>query len=56
MGIINITPDSFFGDGVLGSKKSLQEKLSMASDMEIEFLDIGCMSTKPNFKNIEKVL
>ncbi len=27
----------------------------MAIDMEIEFLDIGCMSTKPNFKNIEQL-
>jgi dihydropteroate synthase len=55
MGIINITPDSFFGDGVLGSEKSLQERFLKARDVGIELLDIGCMSTKPNFKNIDKL-
>jgi len=53
MGIINVTPDSFFGDGVLGSKKSLQQRFLAARDMGIEFLDVGCMSTKPNFMNID---
>ncbi len=55
MGIINITPDSFFGDGVLGSKKSLQQRFLTARDMGIEFLDVGCMSTKPYFMNIDKL-
>jgi len=55
MGIINITPDSFFGDGVLGSKKLLQQRFLTARDMGIKFLDIGCMSTKPNFKSIDEL-
>ena len=55
MGIINITPDSFFGDGVLGSEKSLKEVFSKATELGIEFLDVGCMSTKPNFKTIDKL-
>ena len=54
IGIINITPDSFSGDGVLGSKKLLQQRFLTASDMGIEFLDVGCMSTKPNYKTVDK--
>ncbi len=54
LGIINITPDSFFGDGVLGSKKLLQEKFLIAEEMNIEFLDIGCVSTKPGFETVKK--
>jgi len=54
LGIINITPDSFSGDGVLGSKKLLEEKFLLAEEMKIEFLDIGCISTKPNFEKLEK--
>ena len=55
MGIINITPDSFFGDGLLGSEKPLNEVFSTARDLGIDFLDVGCMSTKPNFKTIDKL-
>ena len=50
LGIINITPDSFFGDGVLGSTKLLNDRFSLAKEMNIGFLDIGCISTKPNFE------
>ena len=52
MGIINVTPDSFFGDGVLGSKKYLYQRFLKAKEMGLEFLDIGCMSTKPNFRTL----
>ena len=54
MGIINVTPDSFFGDGILGSKKLLEERFLKAKEMNLGFLDIGCMSTKPNFKTLGK--
>ena len=50
LGIINITPDSFFGDGVLDSSKLLNDRFTKAKEMDIEFLDIGCISTKPNFE------
>ena len=50
LGIINITPDSFFGDGVLGSTKLLNDRFLLAKEMNIGFLDIGCVSTKPNFE------
>ena len=45
MGIINITPDSFSGDGLLNSELSIQDKYKIAENLGIEFLDIGCVST-----------
>ncbi len=53
MGIINITPDSFSGDGVLNSKDSIEDKYKIAENLGIEFLDIGCVSTKPNYKKVK---
>ena len=55
MGIINVTDDSFFGDGILGSKEELVERFLKAREMGLEFLDVGCMSTKPNFKTLGKL-
>lgn len=49
-GIINVTDDSFSGDGILHSKKLLKERFNFALENNINFLDIGCMSTKPDFK------
>ena len=51
-GIINVTDDSFSGDGILHSKKRLKERFNFALENNINFLDVGCMSTKPDFKNI----
>ena len=53
MGIINITPDSFSGDGLLYSKLSIQDKYKIAENLDIEFLDIGCVSTRPKYKKIK---
>jgi len=53
MGIINITPDSFSGDGLLNSKLLIQDKYKIAENLGIEFLDIGCLSTKPKYKKIK---
>jgi len=51
-GIVNVTEDSFSGDGILHSKKRLKERFSFALENNINFLDVGCMSTKPDFKMI----
>ena len=51
-GIINVTDDSFSGDGILHSKKLLKERFNFALENNINFLDVGCMSTKPEFKMI----
>ena len=49
-GIINVTDDSFSGDGILHSKKLLKERFNFALENNINFLDIGCMSTKPDYQ------
>ena len=51
-GIVNVTEDSFSGDGILHSKKRLKERFNFALENNINFLDVGCMSTKPDFKMI----
>src|SRR6185437_15952099 len=46
MGIVNVTPDSFSGDGLLGSEDAVAHALAQhqrTSDM----LDIGAESTRP---------
>ena len=50
LGIINVTHDSFSGDGILHSKNLLDKKFDFALKNNINFLDVGCMSTKPDFK------
>ena len=51
-GIINVTDDSFSGDGILNSKKLLKERFNFALENNIKFLDVGCISTKPDFKTL----
>ncbi|MGC8529613.1 MAG: dihydropteroate synthase [Leptospirillia bacterium] len=46
MGIVNITPDSFSGDGVL-SPAQIQERASCLIEAGAEILDIGAESTRP---------
>jgi dihydropteroate synthase len=50
MGILNITPDSFSGDGVLGNQDPLQAAVQQARAFLIagvDILDIGGESTRP---------
>ena len=54
LGIVNITDDSFSGDGVLNSNKQLQKKFEIAINNDIKLLDIGCMSSKPGFKILKR--
>ena len=51
LGIVNITNDSFSDDGLLNKQEKIPEVYETASKKGINFLDIGCMSTKPNFKS-----
>lgn len=57
MGILNITPDSFSGDGLMGETKA--SALEMALDQARRFLSAGCdildvggESTRPGAKNV----
>ena len=51
-GIVNVTNDSFTGDGILGKTESINQIYKKAEQKDIQFLDIGCQSTKPNFRPI----
>ncbi len=50
MGILNLTPDSFSGDGLLNSRDALRAALEQAEDFlagGADILDIGGESTRP---------
>jgi dihydropteroate synthase len=51
MGIINITPDSFSGDGLSGVEAALIQARRMVSE-GADILDIGGESTKPGFQPV----
>ena len=52
LGIVNITNDSFSDDGLLNKQEKIPEVYETALKKGINFVDIGCVSTKPNFKSI----
>ena len=52
LGVLNVTDDSFTGDGILGKINTVHQIYESAEKKDIKFLDIGCMSTKPNFSPI----
>ena len=54
LGVVNITNDSFSNDGLLGHKKQLIKNLNSYNSMNIRFLDIGCVSTKPGYAEVSK--
>lgn len=47
MGILNITPDSFFDGGRHTSEKALLERAEHMLKEEADILDLGAMSTRP---------
>ncbi|MEK7134057.1 MAG: dihydropteroate synthase [Patescibacteria group bacterium] len=46
MGIVNVTPDSFSGDGVLDTVKAIQQGIQMEKD-GADIVDVGGESTRP---------
>ena len=52
VGIINSTKDSFTGDGSFEYKDRLEFLLKTAEEKEINILDVGGVSTKPDFKEV----
>ena len=52
LGIINLSNDSFSGDGVFNNDKKLNKLLQSAKHKNINFIDVGCASTKPGFDNV----
>lgn len=54
IGIINSNNDSFTGDGIYKNKDNLTRLLASAKNNGIDFIDVGCVSTKPNFKDVSQ--
>lgn len=52
MGIINLTPDSFYKDSRMGSADAAIEQIKQMIDNGADAIDIGACSTRPGFENI----
>ena len=52
IGIVNSTNDSFSGDGIFENNERLGFLLKIAEEKEIKILDVGGVSTKPGFKEV----
>ena len=52
MGILNITPDSFFDGGKFNSKKKAIKQVEMMIENGADIIDIGAVSSRPFSKNI----
>jgi 2-amino-4-hydroxy-6-hydroxymethyldihydropteridine diphosphokinase/dihydropteroate synthase len=51
-GILNVTPDSFSGDGILSDEEGLLAQLQKFQNSGIEILDVGAESTRPQAKAV----
>lgn len=47
MAVINVTPDSFSGDGVAGNQRAVARLAQMAVDGGADIIDVGGESTRP---------
>lgn len=59
MGIINVTPDSFSGDGILNEKDVIQAAVSQAAlflEEGADILDVGGESTRPGAEFISEAV
>lgn len=56
MGVLNVTPDSFSGDGILGSRKNVSERaFRIARRMikaGVDIIDVGGESTRPGASHV----
>ena len=52
MGVINVTPDSFSGDGLKGDVKAALEQALRFEGEGADFLDIGAESTRPGHQPV----
>jgi dihydropteroate synthase len=57
MGILNVTPDSFSGDGLIGKSDAVARALAQAIEMATEgadLLDVGGESTRPGHAPVDE--
>ena len=52
MGILNLTPDSFYDGGKYRNEKAILKQVEKMSVEGADFIDLGAYSSRPNAKNI----
>jgi len=52
MGIVNVTPDSFYADSRSNTKASALEKVKEMVDAGVDIVDVGGMSSRPGAKEL----
>jgi len=46
-GVINISPDSYYENSIINDKKELSKKIGEFNEYDVDYIDVGAMSTKP---------
>src|SRR5579859_3718167 len=54
MGVINVTPDSFSGDGIYRNELAAAERASQFEEVGASLLDVGGESTRPGFSPVDQ--
>lgn len=52
MGILNLTPDSFYDGGKWGNQQNLISQIESWVELGIDFIDVGCESSRPGAKPV----
>lgn len=52
MGVLNVTPDSFSGDGIFFSPERVKEKINYLLNSGCHIIDVGGESTRPGFSPV----
>ena len=52
MGILNVTPDSFYDGGIFNSEKKVLHQVNTMIDEGVDIIDVGGYSSKPGAENI----
>ncbi|MGH2441592.1 MAG: dihydropteroate synthase [Chloroflexota bacterium] len=52
MGVVNATPDSFSGDGLLGSPEGIETRIAELVARGADIIDVGGESTRPGFTQV----
>jgi len=53
MGILNLTPDSFYDGGRWNNKKKITSIVQKWNDLGIRMIDVGCESSRPGADPID---
>ena len=54
MGIVNVTPDSFFGGSRVTDEKALVERVTAMLAEGVDVIDVGACSTRPGSKQVDE--